>query len=197
MEAIDEAKTQRRRELKKARTELGDERRAAIDAKIAKNVQTLPEYENADLILPYLSFGAEIDTRALIEDAWSRGKTVALPRCVEGTRDMRWYRVESLDSLVMSKFGVEEPAENPAFEVDPNAFERALAFVPGLEFDREGYRLGYGGGFYDTFLSAFAGISVGLCREPFLRAEGDLLQRGAYDLAAQMVVTDVQIVRCR
>ena len=197
MEAIDEAKNNRRKELLKARTELGDERRVAIDAAIAQNVQALPEYQNAELVLPYLSFGAEIDTRALIHNAWSHGKTVALPRCVEGTRDMRWYRVDSLDGLVMSKFGVEEPAEDPACEIDPSISEHALALVPGLEFDREGYRLGYGGGFYDTFLRAFSGTSVGLCRSPFLRSEGDLLQRGAYDLAAQIVVTDDCVVRCR
>ena len=113
MDNIDIRKTERRRELKKARAALPDETRNQMDAAIAQRVMALPEYESADLVLPYLSFGAEIDTRAIIRDAWSRGKTVALPRCVEGTRLMRWYRVDSFDGLVTSRFGVDEPAEDP------------------------------------------------------------------------------------
>ena len=193
MDNIDIRKTERRRELKKARAALPDETRNQMDAAIAQRVMALPEYESADLVLPYLSFGAEIDTRAIIRDAWSRGKTVALPRCVEGTRLMRWYRVDSFDGLVTSRFGVDEPAEDPQLLVDPNDAAHALALVPGLEFDRLGYRLGYGGGFYDTFLSEFSGASVGLCRAPFLRDEP--IERGEYDLAAGIVVTDEQVVR--
>ena len=153
MSSFDEFKQARRRELKAARVALGAEERASIDAAIAANLFELPEYEQADLVLPYLSFGAEIDTRGIIRDAWSRGKTVALPRCVEGTRLMRWFIVDSFDGLVKSSFGVDEPACDPEREIDPSSRSNALVIVPGLEFDRLGYRLGYGGGFYDAFLS--------------------------------------------
>ena len=189
----DEVKKLRRRELMAARADMGEEGRAAVDAAIADQLKALPEYQQADLVLPYLSFGAEIDTRAIIRDAWSKGKTVALPRCVEGTRELRWYRVESVDGLVKSRFGVDEPAENPAFEVDPSQSENAVALVPGLEFDRQGYRLGYGGGFYDTFLSAFPGVSVGLCRSKFL--QDDPIDRDVHDLSVGIIVTDAEVVR--
>ena len=193
MEPIDEFKTQRRRELSKARAALGDDARSAMDHAIAQNVQSLPEYQNAEVIAPYLSFGAEVDTRELIRDAWSCGKTVALPRCVEGTRDMRWFKVESFDGLVTSKFGVDEPADDPQFEIDLNATEQVLAIVPGFEFDHDGFRLGYGGGFYDTLLASFSGSAVGLCRSPFLRDEP--IARGTYDLAVGIIVTDERIIR--
>ena len=189
----DEAKKLRRRELMAARADMGEEGRAAVDAAITDQVKALPEYQQADLVLPYLSFGAEIDTRAIIRDAWSKGKTVALPRCVEGTRDMRWYRVESFDGLVRSRYGVDEPAEDPAFEVDPSQSENAVALVPGLEFDRQGYRLGYGGGFYDMFLAVFPGVSVGLCRSKFL--QDDPIDRDVHDLSVGIIVTDAEVVR--
>lgn len=189
----DEAKKLRRRELMAARADMGEEGRAAVDAAITDQVKALPEYQQADLVLPYLSFGAEIDTRAIIRDAWSKGKTVALPRCVEGTRDMRWYRVESFDGLVRSRYGVDEPAEDPAFEVDPSQSENAVALVPGLEFDRQGYRLGYGGGFYDMFLAVFRGVSVGLCRSKFL--QDDPIDRDVHDLSVGIIVTDAEVVR--
>ena len=186
--SVDEVKNARRRELKAARAALPSEQRAKMDHQMAERVIALPEYERADVILPYLAFGAEVDTREIIRDAWTKGKTVALPRCVEDTRFMRWYIVDSFDGLVVSSFGVEEPPADPSHEIDPGQAAHALVIVPGMEFDRAGYRLGYGGGFYDVFLSSFSGTSVGLCRSIFLSTEP--LQHDEHDLPVNIVVTD-------
>ena len=205
----DDAKKARRAMLLKQRAALTEQARTAADAAIAAQVAALPEFEQADVLLAYLSFGSEIDTREIIRHAWSQGKTVALPRCTEGTRDMRWFKVVSFDGLVKSRFGVDEPAVDPSLEVDPATLTppadpkaphsanglRALALVPGLEFDLDGYRLGYGGGFYDVFLSAFGGASAGLCRNQFLRTCP--LERGAYDLPVGIVITQDQVIRVR
>ena len=185
---VDEVKNARRRELKAARAALPPEQRAEMDHQIATRVVALPEYDSADVILPYLSFGAEVDTREIIRDAWAKGKTVALPRCVEGTRLMRWYIVDSFEGLVVSSFGVEEPPADPSHEIDPAQIAHALVIVPGMEFDEAGYRLGYGGGFYDVFLSTFTGTSVGLCRSPFFSTGP--LQHDEHDLPVDVVVTD-------
>lgn len=65
--------------------------------------------------------------------------------------------------------GIEEPAARGERRVDPACLdERSVALVPGLAFDEMGYRLGYGGGFYDTFLGRFRGVSIGLCRDAAL-----------------------------
>lgn len=153
-----------RAQFKAVREGLIPGERGAIDEAIARNVAALPEFAAADAVFTYLSFGAEVDTRGLIQRAWEAGKTVCLPRVVPGTREMRWYAVESLDRLVRSSFGVEEPPDDPSREVRPADFARPVALVPGLAFDREGFRLGYGGGFYDTFLPNFPGTSIGLIR---------------------------------
>lgn len=104
---------------------------------------------------------------------------------------MRWFRVESFDGLVKSRFGVEEPVPDEACELVPGSAGCEVALVPGFTFDAQGHRLGYGGGFYDTFLADFKGISIGLCRRAQLtrdlHAEGAV---DAHDLPVNHVITD-------
>ena len=126
-----ERKRELRRRYKEVRGALGKDGRARRDAAIADGVTRLPEYLAADTVLTYLSVGDEVDTRSLVRDAWAQGKSVALPWCVPGTRRMRWFLVSSLDGLVRSSFGVEEPVPDPAREVNPQVEPRALAIVPG------------------------------------------------------------------
>lgn len=164
MDATMADKVQMRAYFKAVREGLSAGERCALDEAIARNVAALPEFAAADAVFTYLSFGAEVDTRRLIQHAWKAGKAVCLPRVVPGTREMRWHAVESLDGLVRSSFGVEEPPADPSSEVRSADFARPVALVPGLAFDREGFRLGYGGGFYDAFLPDFLGVSIGLIR---------------------------------
>lgn len=181
--------------FKAMRTGLGAQERARIDGAIAANVEALEAFAGAEVVCTYLSFGDEVDTRALVERAWAQGKTVALPRVVPGTRVMRWFSVDSLEGLERSPFGVEEPPADLAREVFPAEMIGAsgtLALVPGLAFDAAGFRLGYGGGFYDTFLADFPGAIVGLCRTCQLSAVP--LPRGPYDRPVGLVVTEGGIV---
>jgi len=180
-----------RARFRQVRHDLGSDARAAADVAICERIAGMPQWRDAALVLTYLSFGAEVDTRGIIRRAWDADKVVALPRCVPHTRLMEWYRVESLDGLVRSPFGVEEPGPDPALLVDPLADATSLALVPGLTFDAAGYRLGYGGGFYDTFLTVYPGTSVGLCRNAQL--VDDLRALGvidAHDLPVDAVVTE-------
>lgn len=176
--------------MKAVRRAIPADERAAIDAAICERICALPQFQEADVVLTYLSFGAEIDTRGIIERAWSLGKAVALPRCV-GPRRMRWFRVASLDNLETSSFGVDEPRIDEAAEQHLTAEKDMVALVPGLAFDERGYRLGYGGGFYDTLLSDFAGASVGLCRQAqFVKSLEELGVIGEFDLPVDIVITE-------
>lgn len=194
------AKTALRKRFKEIRRSLGEDARHAADAGIAERVVALPEWRCAPMVLPYLAFGSEAETRGIIEAAWRAGKAVALPRCVPGKRDMTWHRVESLDDLVRSPHGVDEPPYDPATQVDVKSCgsNQAIALVPGLAFDAHGYRLGYGGGFYDVFLAGFPGHAVGLCREAQLAS--DLQRAGAvdaHDVPVPVVVTEERTIRTR
>ena len=146
---------------------MGAEGRARADAAITAKAVAHPAYEAADTVFTYLSVGCEVDTRAIIRDAWERGKTVAVPRCVPHTNLMEWFRIDDFDNLEKGSFGIEEPARDLERKVEvpgPGSGTCAVAFVPGYTFDPQGYRLGYGGGFYDVFLPTFGGTSLGLCR---------------------------------
>ena len=193
---VDERKRELRRHFKQVRRDMGEAARAEADERIGVNLTSLPEYAGAEVLLAYLDFGPEVRTRDIIEHAWAAGKVVALPWCVPGTHEMRWFRVTSFDGLVKSNLGVEEPEPLDESEQPLGTGQRMMALVPGLTFDANGYRLGYGGGFYDTFLAKFDGVSVGLCREAQfsedLRGEGIIDE---HDLPVQMVVTEERCVR--
>lgn len=158
------AKKALRRELKAARAALGAAERARADRAILAVLEGLPHVLEAPCVYTYRSFGAEVDTSRLITWCLDAGKRVVLPRCAPGSRTLEWYAVDGLEGLVPGPFGIEEPAPDPACRVDGSGRAGDVAIVPGLAFDRAGFRLGYGGGYYDVFLGSFAGRSIGICR---------------------------------
>lgn len=194
----------RKKELRKQciqlRKSLSTDERARIDMVIAKNVVATPEWCNSALILTYLSVNEEVDTRELIELAWQAGKTVAVPRVIPHTRLMDWYRIQDFNQLEKSKFGVLESLADPKNLIrlsDEDVFGiPSLAVVPGLSFDLAGYRMGYGGGFYDSLLASFAGYSVGLCREIQMRDSlADLGVIDIHDQPVELVVSEQRTIR--
>ena len=111
-------------------------------------------YKNADLILGYYSVSAEVSMDYLFEQAWKDGKKVALPVCLPGHEmEFRIYTKQT----VMEKgvCGIPEPANSEV--VDPSKVN-ALIVVPGVSFDADGNRIGYGGGYYDRFLKKYPDI---------------------------------------
>ncbi len=184
----DELKRELRARMKTARASLSARERERADAAIRERLLSLDAWRGARTVYSYLSFGFEVDTTGVVEAAWAEGKVVALPRCVPGERRLEWFRVESLDGLVRSPLGMLEPSRDEALMIPSAGDASSLAIVPGLAFDREGHRLGYGGGYYDVFLAGFRGSSVGLCRPGSLL--GSLRSRGCLgdlDVAVDIV----------
>lgn len=185
-----ERKADLRKRMKALRAAMPQQRRSAADAEICARTCAHELFEKADTVFAYLSFGTEVDTYGIIRHAWKAGKRVALPRCT-GPRQMRWFIVESFEGLQESPLGVLEPALDESRELSPESDGNKVALVPGLAFDDAGYRLGYGGGFYDAFLARFTGHSLGLCRTE--QRIADLLPLGViagFDLPVDEVVFD-------
>ena len=109
----------------------------------------LDHYKRASKILAYYPFRSEIDTRIIIEDALSRSKEIALPR-VSNNRLVLYYIKDLTQDLEFGSYNIMEPIPYSCQQVPINDLE--LALVPGIGFDRDHNRLGYGGGFYDRLL---------------------------------------------
>ncbi len=177
--------------MRRKRDGLSVAERSWEDAQILSQVRALPQFAQADTLLTYLSVGSEADTKALIQSAWDLGKQVAIPRCT-GAHQMEWFLIESFQGLEQSPFGILEPPLEPKHRMSAFGAD-ALAIVPGLAFDAQGFRLGYGGGFYDAFLEGFPGTSVGLCYgcQRVMSLE-DLGARDPHDLPVDQVICGKQ-----
>lgn len=181
---------------KAIRQRMKPEHKAVCDARIKGRVLSLAEYRRAKTLLCFVSTPIEVDTRKLIERALADGKAVAVPYCLDGTRKMRFYRIGSLDDLSPRTFGVLEP--DPSRSERVTDFADSLCVLPGIAFDREGFRLGYGGGYYDRFLSrsyAYSGgVTVGVC---YTDCMVHRLFRGRYDIPCDILVTEKYVKRIR
>ena len=114
-------------------------------------------YKENKILLIYASFGSEADTFELIKNALDSDKSVFLPR-ISGN-EMKFYRIYDTNNLKKGTFGVMEPTEGEEY-----SGQRAACIIPGLAFDKNGNRLGYGKGYYDKFLSKYPGVvKIGFC----------------------------------
>ena len=187
---IDAEKKKLRGEFARLRASLDPADKKSWDSAIARHIINTGEYRSCSAFLCYVPLAGEIDTVPLIMDALAKGKIVAVPYCVPGTRNLEFYKVTSLDNLREGAFGVREPLPDKKNEL--TSFENCLCLVPGYSFDKNRYRLGYGGGYYDRFLArdSWEGISVGACYSAFLV---DDIIRDKYDIPCKIVVTQDEV----
>jgi 5-formyltetrahydrofolate cyclo-ligase len=132
----------------------------------------------------YAPTGSEIDITPIARHAWSLGKKVAFPRCNISDRTMDFKYVDSLDALCIGEYSILEP---PASAESVKDFSRSICIVPGLLFDREGFRVGYGKGYYDRFLSNYNETRLGLVYSDFIL---DYVPRGRFDRSVDTLVCE-------
>lgn len=157
---------------------------------IAEKVLSSMSYKYAKDILLYFSKGDEVETRAIFEKALSDGKNIYFPKTYSGGI-MKFFRVSSLNELEMANFGVMEPSGNT--EEYNSSAGIGLCIVPGVCFDRNGYRIGYGKAFYDRFLSSFKGISAGLAFSDCL-VSGKLVIEKRYDKPVDIIFSESEVL---
>lgn len=152
-------KIQTRKMMIKNRDEMSPLERENLSKKILDNIIQWEVFQGAKRIMTYHSFRSEVDTIQLIKYSLNSSKEVILPKSIKDGFKILPCRIDSLDELEKSSYGILEPLEEKV--VDRDSID--LIIVPGVAFDREGFRLGYGAGFYDRFLEEYKGITAGVC----------------------------------
>lgn len=186
---IRQEKTQLRKKYKEIRKSLSAENKEIYDEKIKRKITQLWAYREEELILTYVSLDDEVDTKKLIKQALDDGKKVAVPKCVSGTRNMDFYFINSLNDLEQGAFGVLEPIVDRCEKLKDFSF--GLCIVPALSFDKRGFRLGYGKGYYDRFLGKFDGKVIGIC---YFDCVCESLPNGKFDRNVTSIVTEKKVI---
>ena len=148
-------KAELRKQVLQEMKALPREQKQFIDQALTERLLQHPFYQEAKVIATYLSFPHEFQTQRLIEQALKDGKKVLIPKTYpKGRMDFVVYNPQQ---LVKTSFGLLEP-QGDLEVVDASQID--LIHVPGLAFTTEGYRIGYGGGYYDRYLEQFAGHTL-------------------------------------
>ncbi len=180
-------KNSMRSESRERRCAMDKARKASYDKKICNKLLNSWAVREASAVLTYVSTAIEVDTRAFMEALFALGKTVAVPRCGEAPGEMGFYIIESFNDLEDGAFGVLEPKCECAEYTET---EGSVCVVPAFIFDEYGYRLGYGKGYYDRFLSRYGGKKIGICYDCDICEK---LYHGRYDRAVDMIITPGRI----
>ncbi len=153
-----------RRALIARRKQMDAGMRSLHSRRIAGRLYASPCWKRARTIFCYAGTGWEVETEEIIRMALLQGRRVGVPLC-RGGGIMEAHEIPSWETLVPGAFQIPEPGCGTPV-LPPEAFD--LAIVPAVAFDREGYRLGRGGGYYDRYLEQTNCVKAGLCFESFL-----------------------------
>lgn len=151
-----------KRELRRAiaaqKRAMGEEEIDRYSRELSEKLFAHPLYQKAPSLYAYLSYNQEVRTAAILRRCLADGKRLAVPK-VYG-EEMKFLWLEDLEAAAPGAYGIPEPIADGPVADDP----AALVLMPGLAFDRQGGRMGYGGGFYDKYLSQHPGHpTIALC----------------------------------
>ncbi|MEE1155448.1 MAG: 5-formyltetrahydrofolate cyclo-ligase [Acutalibacteraceae bacterium] len=177
-------KTQLRRKYKTIRNNISSINRKLYSDVIVQKIFNLQEFKNAETVFVYVNIGDEVETLEIIKKALQLGKKVAVPYCIPNTCLMDFYYIDSINQLQKGSFGVPEPNPNCCKKAE---VKKGLIIVPALSFDLQGYRMGYGKGYYDRYLSDFFGVSVGIC---YSHTISKCTLRGVFDRRVNYIITE-------
>lgn len=181
------AKRSLRTRIVSLRDAMPEPERVAAANEIERRTLELVTRTGPRVVMAYWAFGSEVPTGGVIAALADRGITVALPKIVGDELEVRGYSPG--DPVTETTFGAREPAAGST--LDPQTIDVVL--VPGVAFDREGYRIGYGRGFYDRFLLTTRPDTERVSAAFSLQLV-DTVPRGAFDLPVDAVVAERETV---
>ncbi len=183
-------KEQLRKAIQRTLVSMAEKTRTEKSRKACQNLIATKEFQEASVIMMFLSTSREVDTSEAILAAWQMGKTVAVPKISWQQRHMIPVKINTLETgFSMESAGVRNPLEGepiPYAEID-------LVVAPGLAFDREGNRLGRGASYYDRFF-ANKELKARRCGFAFAEQLVDSVPAAQYDEPMDFLVTDESVI---
>lgn len=187
---LDVEKKKIRREVLALRNALPPAELEGMSKSICRRFARLPVLKDCKSVMIFLSFGSEVNTDYIIERLWRQGKKVFVPLCKPETREMEIFPIASFADVEPGYFGIREPKKNIQPPVSKDAIDMVL--VPAVAFDRKGFRVGYGGGYYDRFLAGMKAPKLGLA---FSCQIIPAVPVGEYDQAVESVITETGFIK--
>lgn len=151
----------------------------------------LPQIKESKTIALTISKFPEVDTKLLIEELWKIGKQVAIPKCIPSTKEMKFYVFTSYDQLEQVYMDLYEPKEDETTYISKSKIDVLVS--PGIVYDKYGYRIGYGGGYYDRYLVGYEKFTISMAFEAQIVEKVPV---NAYDLPICTIITEEQIINC-
>lgn len=201
-------KAQIRSYQKEQRDQLSKEEQITLSSEIKTRLIKSEVYQKCRNLFCFISFGSEADTHELIKQSLEYGKKVYVPR-VEADK-MEFYEITNLEGLVVSKFGIPEPLKeeqktflyqhrnynyNNSTDNMENPYSN-LILLPGLAFDRNGNRVGYGQGYYDRYLEKNLSIPFYKIALSYDFQIMDEIPAENYDIKADSIITPTKMIIC-
>ena len=182
-------KSELRKKLKSQRAVIAsDGYRIFAGKEISSVIVSLEEFVKANTVLTFYPVGSEIDTFPLFKMAKKLGKRVAFPCSLEGGI-LIFREINDLSEMKGIAHNIPEPTQESKVVLD---FERSVCITPALAFDIDGYRIGYGGGYYDRFLASYTGTAIGIAYDDMIC---DALPHEEFDLPVDIIITERRILR--
>lgn len=160
-----------------------------IEQKLLEHLMHSSIWKQAHTIGITISRGFEWNTGAIIETAWKQNKAVYVPKCFPDNRNMIFYKLTSFQELEVVYYNLQEPKPIETNKINKNSLD--MIIVPGLLFDRSGYRIGFGGGYYDRFLTDYKGHTVALTASQQLMEK---IPNEPHDIAVKHIITESDII---
>lgn len=182
-----------RKEMLENRSKLTKKEIREKSNKIKEKLMGLEKFKEAQVIFSFISFGDEVDTHEIIKESLKLGKRVGVPVTIPEGRKLLVSELYDFDKeLELGYYDILAPKEEYIREIHPKEIDVVL--VPGVVFTPAGYRIGYGGGYYDRFFSKNKDVyKIGLC---FDMQIADEIPIDLYDIPVDIIITEDRIIDC-
>ncbi|MCQ2435354.1 MAG: 5-formyltetrahydrofolate cyclo-ligase [Clostridia bacterium] len=188
MYEIRQHKTEIREYYLEKKRALTPEQKGELDKKLCDAIIASATFRYAETLLMYYPKEDEVDINAVALAALAQGKRIAYPKSDPEDRSMIFSFVSSFDDLEVGTYGIMEPKPGlEHFEVTGSLQKNVICIIPAVVYDKKGFRIGYGGGYYDRYLSQFKGTKVGVQYHDYIV---NMVPHGRFDLAADVIITE-------